>query len=72
MYKVRTAKSEFLGTCGHAITPGSRFVIVEQNPRFHCARCGRAAIAKAYRAQVADLTGKDVAAATAESEQERP
>jgi predicted RNA-binding Zn-ribbon protein involved in translation (DUF1610 family) len=72
MYKVRTAKSEFTGTCGHRITPGNRFVVVEQRPQFHCEKCGKAEIAKAYRAQIADLSGKDKAEAKAEAEEERP
>ena len=49
MYKIRTAKSEFSGTCGHTIAPGSRFVIVEQRPQFRCEKCSKDVVTKAYR-----------------------
>ena len=71
MYKVRTAKSEFSGTCGHKITPGHRFVVVEPRPQFHCEKCGKDEITKAYRGQIADLSGTDKAEAKAEATEER-
>ncbi len=71
MYKIRTAKSEFSGTCGHTIAPGSRFVIVEQRPQFHCEKCSKDVVTKAYQAQIADLSGKDKAKARAKAEEER-
>jgi len=63
MYKVRTARSEFAGTCGHSIEPGGRFVVVEPRPQFFCAACGKAQLAKEYRSQIEDLAGKSEAKA---------
>jgi hypothetical protein len=77
MCKVRTARSEFAGTCGHSIAPGGRFVVVEQRPQFFCAACGKAQLAKEYRSQIEDLTGESEAradgkAAGAAEAKERP
>lgn len=69
MYKVRTARSEFAGTCGHTITAGDRFVVVEPRPQFFCAQCGKDQLAREYKSQMEDLAGKAEVKAEAE---ERP
>ena len=69
MYKVRTARSEFAGTCGHTITAGNRFVVVEPRPQFFCAQCGKTELTKEYRSQVEDLAGKEEPKAEEEERQ---
>lgn len=56
MYKVRTAKREFRGSCGHPISAGSPFVVEEPRPSFHCANCGKAKVDAAHTSVIAELS----------------
>jgi len=56
MYKVRTAKRAFNGSCGHQIEPGSRFVVEEPRPSFHCAACAKNKIEATLKGLVAELS----------------
>lgn len=56
MYKVRIAKREFRGSCGHHIEPGTRFVVEEPRPSFHCAHCGKAKVDAAHTRVLAELS----------------
>jgi hypothetical protein len=63
MFKIRTAKREFRGSCGHQIKPGARFVVEEPRPAFHCADCGRDKVVVTLKQVHAELSpaGKPVA-----------
>lgn len=56
MYKVRTAKREFRGSCGHQIEPGTRFVVEEPRPSFHCADCAKNKVEATLKGVLAELT----------------
>ena len=40
MEQVRQAKRDFKASCGHAVTAGAKFLVVQENPKFFCAACG--------------------------------
>lgn len=55
MYKVRTARSEFKGTCGHEIKSGDKFIVAEQRPQFNCNKCGAERIREHARRLLAEV-----------------
>jgi threonine dehydrogenase-like Zn-dependent dehydrogenase len=65
MYKVRTAKRQFRGSCGHQIEPGDRFVVEEPRPSFHCAACAKRKVETAREELLAELSSKPKPAAEA-------
>lgn len=56
MYKARTAKSSFKGTCGHQIDTGAKFLVAEQRPEFYCSPCGAETMRRKLRDILAELT----------------
>lgn len=56
MYKVRTAKSGFKGSCGHPIALGTKFIVEEPRPTFHCASCATAKVKAALELVLTELT----------------
>jgi len=63
MYKVRTAKRGFKGSCGHPIAPGTRFIVEEPRPAFHCASCATARVKASLEQVLSELTAADERAA---------
>ena len=56
IYKVRTAKSKFKGSCGHPIESGNRFVVEESWPTFHCADCAKSKVASSLKDLLTELS----------------
>jgi hypothetical protein len=56
MYKIRTAKQGFRGSCGHQIGSGSRFVVEEPRPSFHCASCAKGKVEAKFKNLLAELS----------------
>jgi hypothetical protein len=56
MYKARTAKNGFKGSCGHQIAVGAKFLVAEKRPEFLCSPCGVEAMHAKLKAIRDELT----------------
>ena len=55
MYRVSKAWKGFDGSCGHKIEAGSRFLVSDGAPQFHCAACGKKRLAREIKERLEEL-----------------